>query len=117
MTLNDSGLTKMCNRWTSSTTSWRKIVLQLMLHDHLCGMAESNDNMECDSFIKDCIYRDQAHVSCRNLTAHLDKLNPKWGTAGQAFKHDQKGTKEVALKNQLCSNMFVRELSRLQKNA
>lgn len=51
-------------------------LLQLMLHDFLCGMAVSNDNMECDSSIKDCIYRDQARVSCRNLTAHLDKLNP-----------------------------------------
>lgn len=30
-------------------------LLQLMFHDRLCGMAESNDNMECDSFIKDCI--------------------------------------------------------------
>lgn len=62
-------------------------------------------------------YTDQAHVSCRSLMAHLGKLNPKWGTAGQAFKHDQKGTQEVALRDQLHYNMSAREVNRLQKNA
>lgn len=52
----------------------------------------------------------KAEVSCARRTPHLGvPLNTKEGTAGQAFRRAAKETQEVALRDQLPYNMFVRD--------
>lgn len=72
--------------------------LNLLMCTKLYPQFAHKNKIESSDFMKSCVLcSNKAHISWSRHMPHLGKVDPKEGTAGQAFRHEEKGALEVAI--------------------